>query len=56
MTTLMFWLLARGTTEPGSFGIIVGDPLVKRVKAELPGCQAYGVQVRNLFISTIASH
>jgi hypothetical protein len=56
MTTLTFWFLARGTTEPGTFGLIVGDPLVRRVKAELPGCQAYAVQVRNPFIPIVVSY
>jgi cutinase len=37
-------LVARGTSEPGSFGLIVGDPLVRAVKAQVPGARGYAVQ------------
>jgi hypothetical protein len=36
---------ARGTSEPGPFGVIVGDPLVKNVAAALPDTRGYAVQV-----------
>jgi len=39
-------LIARGTSEPGPFGLIVGDPLVKNVAALVPGSRGYAVQVR----------
>jgi hypothetical protein len=38
---------ARGTSEPGPYGVIVGDPLVKNVVAAMPGARGYAVQVRN---------
>jgi hypothetical protein len=38
-------LVARGTGEPGSFGMIVGDGLVNRVKRLVPGARGYAVQV-----------
>ena len=39
---------ARGTSEPGDLGQIVGDPLVARVKRDLKDAtaQGYPVQVR----------
>ncbi|KAF2431511.1 alpha/beta-hydrolase [Tothia fuscella] len=39
-------LVARGTSEPGPFGQVVGDPLVARVKRDLIGAtfQGYAVQ------------
>lgn len=39
---------ARGTSEPSfpKFGVIVGDPVVSNVSAQLPGVQGYPVQVR----------
>ncbi|KAF3903476.1 Cutinase [Dactylellina cionopaga] len=37
-------LVARGTSEPGKFGIIVGDNLVGNVTAILPGARGYPVQ------------
>jgi hypothetical protein len=39
-------LVARGTGEPGPFGLIVGDGLVNRVKRLVPGARGYAVQVR----------
>jgi cutinase len=44
-------IVARGTSEPGDFGTVVGDPLVARVKRDLPGGEArgYPVQVRAEF-------
>jgi hypothetical protein len=36
---------ARGTSEPGPFGSIVGDPLVKAVTVALLGSRGYAVQV-----------
>jgi pimeloyl-ACP methyl ester carboxylesterase len=35
---------ARGTSEPGAFGSVVGDPLVARVKRDLAGSRGYPVQ------------
>ncbi|EUC33236.1 carbohydrate esterase family 5 protein [Bipolaris zeicola 26-R-13] len=37
---------ARGTSEPSfpKFGVIVGDPVVSNVSAQLPGVQGYPVQ------------
>jgi hypothetical protein len=42
---------ARGTSEPGDFGVICGDPLIARVKRDLPGVsvRGYPVQVHLLF-------
>jgi hypothetical protein len=39
---------ARGTFEPGPFGVIVGDPLVQAIKSEMKGedVRGYAVQVR----------
>jgi len=37
-------LVARGTGEPGSFGSVVGDQLVRTVTSELPGSRGYAVQ------------
>jgi hypothetical protein len=37
--------VARGTSEPGPFGVIVGDPLVKNVAAIMQGTRGYAVQV-----------
>lgn len=51
-------LLARGTSEPSfpKYGVIVGDPVVSNVSAELSGVQGYPVQVRYPSIaSNIAS-
>jgi len=39
-------IAARGTTEPGDFGIVVGDPLIARVKRDLPGVQVRGYPVQ----------
>jgi hypothetical protein len=36
---------ARGTSEPGPFGVIAGDPLVKNVVAAIPDARGYAVQV-----------
>jgi hypothetical protein len=40
--------VARGTSESGDLGMIVGDPLVARVKRDMPGVnvRGYPVQVR----------
>jgi hypothetical protein len=38
-------IVARGTGEPGPFGVIVGDGLVNRVKRLVPGARGYAVQV-----------
>jgi hypothetical protein len=38
-------LVARGTSEPGDFGSMVGDPLVARVHKLLPDARGYPVQV-----------
>jgi cutinase len=37
-------LTARGTSEPGTFGYRVGDPLVGNVTESLPGSRGYPVQ------------
>jgi hypothetical protein len=37
---------ARGTSERGPFGSIVGDPLVAGVKKSLPEVRGYAVQVK----------
>jgi len=37
-------IVARGTGEGGPFGVIVGDPLVKKVTQQLPGSRGYAVQ------------
>ena len=37
---------ARGTGEPGPFGSVVGDKLVRTVTRQLPGSRGYAVQVR----------
>lgn len=45
----LIWRLAhpaRGTSEPGTFGTIVGDPLMKRLSAALFGAEGYAVDVR----------
>jgi hypothetical protein len=36
---------ARGTAEPGPYGLIVGDPLVNSVTKAIPGSRGYAVQV-----------
>jgi len=36
-------LVARGTFEPGPYGVIVGDPLVAAVRAKVPGARGYAV-------------
>jgi hypothetical protein len=40
---------ARGTSEPGPFGVIVGDPLVAAVSKLVPGARGYAVQVQLYF-------
>jgi len=49
---------ARGTSEPGPFGVIVGDPLVKNVVGAMPGARGYAVQVNTklLFVNTLAQY
>jgi len=37
---------ARGTSEPGQLGIIIGDPLVARVKRDMPGVNVRGYPVQ----------
>jgi hypothetical protein len=37
--------IARGTSEPGPFGVIVGDPLIRNVVAAIPSARGYAVQV-----------
>jgi hypothetical protein len=39
-------IVARGTSEPGDFGMIIGDPLVARVKRDLPGVAVQGYPVQ----------
>ena len=38
--------IARGTSEPGELGMIVGDPLVARVKRDMPGVNVRGYPVQ----------
>ncbi len=45
-------IVARGTGEPGPFGMIVGDGLVRRVKQLVPGARGYAVQVGRLVLAT----
>jgi hypothetical protein len=47
-STTLTLLLARGTSEPSfpTYGVIVGDPVVSNVSAQLSGVQGYPVQVR----------
>jgi len=37
-------IVARGTSEPGPFGSIVGDPLVRAVDKAVPGSRGYACQ------------
>jgi alpha-beta hydrolase superfamily lysophospholipase len=46
-------LEGRGTSEVGEFGMIVGDPLVARVKRDMPGENVRGYPVQ--YSSTEAS-
>jgi len=39
-------IAARGTSEPGELGIIVGDPLVARVKRDMPAATVRGYPVQ----------
>jgi len=39
-------IAARGTSEPGEFGMIIGDPLVARVKRDMPGVNVRGYPVQ----------
>jgi len=39
-------IVARGTSEPGPLGVIVGDPLVARVQRDLPGVKVRGYPVQ----------
>ncbi|KAF2435004.1 alpha/beta-hydrolase [Tothia fuscella] len=39
-------IVARGTSEPGDLGMIVGDPLVARVKRDMPGVDVRGYPVQ----------
>jgi len=39
-------LVARGTSEPGNLGSVVGDPLVARVIRDLPGVKVRGYPVQ----------
>jgi hypothetical protein len=43
-------ITARGTSEPGDFGVICGDPLIARIKRDLPGVnvRGYPVQVTSI--------
>jgi hypothetical protein len=42
---MMVFILARGTGEPGPFGVVVGDLLVESVTKAIPGSRGYAVQV-----------
>jgi hypothetical protein len=35
--------IARGTSEPGTYGLIVGDPFVSAVKRAVPGATGYNI-------------
>jgi hypothetical protein len=37
---------ARGTSEPGNLGMVVGDPVVARVKRDMPGVEVRGYPVQ----------
>jgi len=39
-------IVARGTSEPGDLGMIIGDPLVARVKRDMPGENVRGYPVQ----------
>jgi len=39
-------IVARGTTEPGDLGVVVGDPLVARLKRDMPGVNVRGYPVQ----------
>lgn len=39
-------ITARGTTEPGDFGMVVGDPLIARLKRDMPGVNVRGYPVQ----------
>jgi len=39
-------IVARGTSEPGNLGTVVGDPLVARVQRDLPGVKVRGYPVQ----------
>jgi len=39
-------IVARGTSEPGQLGQVVGDPVVARVKRDLPGVDVRGYPVQ----------
>jgi len=39
-------IVARGTSEPGDFGSMVGDPLVARIKRDMPGVNVRGYPVQ----------
>jgi hypothetical protein len=47
--THIYSSIARGTSEPGPLGVVCGDPVLARIKRELPGVNVIGypVQVRN---------
>jgi len=55
-------LVARGTSEPGAFGSMVGDPLIARLTLLLPGVRGYAVQYpadapnRNAAPAELAAH
>jgi hypothetical protein len=39
-------IVARGTSEPGPLGVIVGDPVVARVQRDMPGVKVRGYPVQ----------
>jgi len=39
-------IVARGTSEPGDLGMIIGDPLVARIKRDMPGEKVRGYPVQ----------
>jgi hypothetical protein len=47
---------ARGTSEAGPFGVIVGGPLVNNVVTEMPGARGYAVQVIFIRIMKITTN
>jgi hypothetical protein len=56
LTENMLISIARGTSEPGDLGIIVGDPLVARVKRDMPGVTVRGYPVQVSWHSCLVSN
>jgi hypothetical protein len=47
--------VARGTSEPGPYGVIVGDPLLSQIKSLVPDARGYAVNVCSIYITEQAS-